>query len=176
MPKVKVHRTWLEMKSPRQLCAAYTDLPDLHIERLSRPSATYYRYLYKEVGQRWVWVDRLKWSDAQILELLNDPAISIYVPLLGGAPAGFVEMEKKPEEVQIRYFGLMPDCIGQGLGRHFLTWSIQQAWSMGPQRVWLHTCSLDAPAALPNYRARGFVPFRVDDYMLEVEGDVAGRL
>jgi len=27
-------------------------------------------------------------------------------------------------------------------------------------RVWLTTCTLDGPYALPNYRARGMVPFR----------------
>jgi hypothetical protein len=26
--------------------------------------------------------------------------------------------------------------------------------------VWLTTCTLDGPYALPNYRARGMVPFR----------------
>jgi hypothetical protein len=31
---------------------------------------------------------------------------------------------------------------------------------MGASRVWLHTCSLDGPAALPAYQARGFRIFR----------------
>jgi len=31
-------------------------------------------------------------------------------------------------------------------------------------RVWLHTCTLDDPAALPNYVARGFRPFREERY------------
>ncbi|MHB2018644.1 MAG: GNAT family N-acetyltransferase [Candidatus Xenobia bacterium] len=176
MPKIKVTRTYLEMKSPRQLRAAFVERPDLQILPLERSVASFYRYLYREVGQRWVWTDRTNWTDAQILELLNHPALSIFVPYLGGAPAGFVEMERQPEEVQIRYFGLTPECIGQGLGRHFLSWSVQQAWHMGPQRVWLHTCTLDGPAALPNYRSRGFVPYREEHYMLEVQADVAGRL
>jgi hypothetical protein len=29
-------------------------------------------------------------------------------------------------------------------------------WDRGAERVWLHTCSLDSPAALPSYERRGF--------------------
>ena len=31
------------------------------------------------------------------------------------------------------------------------------------QRVWLHTCSLDHPRALPNYQASGFSIYRTED-------------
>lgn len=42
--------------------------------------------------------------------------------------------------------------------------------AMGANRLWLHTCTLDGPAALPNYRARGFVPFRTEHYETELPG------
>ena len=32
----------------------------------------------------------------------------------------------------------------------------------GTLRVWVHTCTLDGPHALANYRARGFVPFHTE--------------
>jgi hypothetical protein len=35
---------------------------------------------------------------------------------------------------------------------------------MRPERVWLHTCTLDHPAALPNYLKRGFRPIREEVY------------
>ena len=35
-------------------------------------------------------------------------------------------------------------------------------WAMNAARVWVHTCDLDHPAALPNYQARGFKIFRVE--------------
>ena len=35
--------------------------------------------------------------------------------------------------------------------------AIREAWTGGTKRVWVHTCDLDGPAALPNYRARGLV-------------------
>jgi len=39
---------------------------------------------------------------------------------------------------------------------------------MGATRVWLHTCTLDGPAALPNYLARGFVATRRETYAADV--------
>ena len=41
-----------------------------------------------------------------------------------------------------------------------LTDAIDRAWVFGTQRVWLHTCTLDHPAALGNYLARGFKVFK----------------
>jgi hypothetical protein len=45
---------------------------------------------------------------------------------------------------------------------------ISQAWSDGANRVWLHTCTLDDPAALPNYLKRGFEPFKKETYFAEI--------
>jgi hypothetical protein len=41
---------------------------------------------------------------------------------------------------------------------------------MGASRVWLHTCTLDSPRALPAYQARGFVPFRSERLAVELDG------
>ena len=54
----------------------------------------------------------------------------------------------------------MPEFIGQGLGKYFLQWAIDKAWSYQPTRLWLHTDTLDHPAALPNYQKAGFVIYR----------------
>jgi hypothetical protein len=42
-----------------------------------------------------------------------------------------------------------------------------RAWSGGANRVWLHTCTFDDPAALPNYLARGFTVTRTEQYFVE---------
>ena len=65
-------------------------------------------------------------------------------------------MDRRTEgEVELVQFGLMPEFIGQGLGRYFLQWTIDRAWSYGPRRFWLHTDTKDHPAALPNYLKAG---------------------
>ena len=45
----------------------------------------------------------------------------------------------------------------------------REAWALGPNRVWLHTCTLDSPRALPNYKARGFEAFRTETYTAQVD-------
>jgi len=48
-----------------------------------------------------------------------------------------------------------------------LTRAVETAWAGGPARVWLHTCTLDHPNALPNYVRRGFRPVRQEVYQVE---------
>ena len=50
------------------------------------------------------------------------------------------------------------------MGKHLLTLAAEIAFTIGAARVWLHTCTLDDPAALPNYLARGFVPVKTEMY------------
>lgn len=61
--------------------------------------------------------------------------------------------------VGIWQFGLVPRCVGSGLGGHLLCDAVRRARELGGGRVWLHTCTADHPHALPNYLARGFRPF-----------------
>jgi MOSC domain-containing protein YiiM/ribosomal protein S18 acetylase RimI-like enzyme len=67
--------------------------------------------------------------------------------------------------VEIAYLGLMPEFIGQGLGKYLLSQAIAKAWELQPQRIWLHTCSLDHPHALANYLDRGFQVFKEDSFL-----------
>jgi hypothetical protein len=56
----------------------------------------------------------------------------------------------------------MRDFIGQGLGKYYLQWTIDKSWSYSPKRFWLHTCTKDHPAALPNYLKAGFAIYKVE--------------
>jgi GNAT superfamily N-acetyltransferase len=74
-----------------------------------------------------------------------------------GAIAGYFELHRQGDEVEILYFGLAPQFIGKGLGGFLLSEAIAKAWQwQGANRVWVHTCTLDHPHALKNYQARGF--------------------
>jgi hypothetical protein len=54
------------------------------------------------------------------------------------------------------------------LEKFLLTEAVREAWRARPSRVWLHTCTLDHPAALPNYLQRGFVAVREETYTADV--------
>jgi len=68
-------------------------------------------------------------------------------------------------EVEIAYFGLLPDSIGRGLGSALLMTAIENAWAWTPtpSRVWVHTCNRDHPNALNNYQARGFKIYKIEE-------------
>jgi GNAT superfamily N-acetyltransferase len=155
---VEVTRTYLEMRDPRDLKAAYSDDGRLRLERIEECPISFFRYLYREVGRDYHWVDRLVMTDAEIADYLADPGVSIWHLSCAGAPAGYFELKRHPadDSVEIAYFGLMPEFLRRGYGKHLLTRAVEEAWRLGPSRVWLHTCTLDDPAALPNYVKRGF--------------------
>jgi GNAT superfamily N-acetyltransferase len=74
-----------------------------------------------------------------------------------GVPAGLAELDRRDlPDVELAYFGIMPEFIGQGLGRFLLDWAIHHAWRARPRRFWVHTCDLDHPRALEVYQKAGF--------------------
>lgn len=170
MPPVEVIRTYLEMTAPDQW-QGRAGFPAGFAVRPEPGSAALYRELYGAVGRDYHWRDRLHWTDRQIEAHLADPAICLWVLRHGDAPAGFFELARHPDgSVEIAYFGLMPGATGRGLGRALLSAAIGAAWGStpAPGRVWLHTCTLDHPAALPNYLARGFRVSRTERYTTDL--------
>jgi prephenate dehydrogenase len=164
-------RTFLEMRSPSQVVAHA--LPDVEatIRRLDHVPGSLYRYLYREVGRPWHWLDRWDWSDARVAEHLASGGIEIWLLTVSGTPAGYFELHRTAREVEICYFGLLPEFIGQRLGPALLTRAVEEAWTSGPTRVWLHTCSLDHPSAIRNYQRVGFVPYREEQYDARIPVD-----
>lgn len=59
-----------------------------------------------------------------------------------GVPAGYVELDNRTQDIELNYFGLMPEFIGKKIGGYLLQWAIDKAWSYHPKRFWVNTCSL----------------------------------
>jgi GNAT superfamily N-acetyltransferase len=168
MPLVEVKTSYLEMTAPRQEAVPppRSGLVFLHAQR---PTVAYYRFFYDAVGDQWHWRSRKKMTDAEILAILHDPRVEMHVMYCDGVPAGFAELDRRQSgQIEIVQFGLLADFIGKGLGKYFLHWTLNTAWSYRPQRVWLHTCSLDHPAALPNYLKAGFAVYREETAQEEI--------
>lgn len=151
---------YLEMLTPSQrtVPAPRDGLTVLHAQQ---PSVSYYRFLYDAVGKEYNWLSRRKLSDDELATILQNPLNEVHVLYVDGSPAGFAELDRRQaNEVELVQFGLVGDFIGQGLGTWFLQWTIDKVWSYKPRRFWLHTCTLDHPAALPIYKKAGFVPYK----------------
>lgn len=162
---IEVTRTYLEMREPAELRPARNNDPRIMVELQADCSVDLFRLLYREVGRNYYWTDRVPWTDQDIRAYLDQPNISLWLMTYDGETAGYFELKKDADgSTEIAYFGLMPEFIGRGLGKHLLTRAVEQAWADGATRVWLHTCTDDDPAALPNYRKRGFKPFKTEKY------------
>lgn len=133
----------------------------LAIVHAQQPTVAYYRFLYDAVGKDYDWTSRKRLSDAALAAILNDPLDEVHVLMSDGVPSGFAELNRRIQgEIELVQFGLLPQLIGQGLGKLFLQWTIDKAWSCQPRRFWLHTCTKDHPAALPNYLKAGFTIYK----------------
>jgi GNAT superfamily N-acetyltransferase len=129
--------------------------------RVEQPSIAFYRFLYNTVGEEWLWTDRRRMSDQALLAEVAHPEVELYVLYSKGQPAGFVELDRRPKPaISFNYFGLMQDFIGRGLGKYLLSWAVDQAWSYGPEKLIVDTCSLDHPRAIGEYQRAGFQPVR----------------
>ena len=171
MPLVQVIRTYLELSSPDELRPAAMPEPAPRLERVQECPVSFFRYLYAEVGRAFHWTDRLVWDDARIRAYLDDPATWLWLLTWRAAPAGYFELRAPGDgAVEIAYFGLLPEYFGRGWGGHLLTRAVETAWSLDASRVWLHTCTLDHPAALPNYLRRGFRPIQEETYTAQLAG------
>ena len=153
--------TYLEMHQRPTRPTVPAPMGKFAILRAENPTVSFYRYLYDAVGEPWNWTDRRMLGDDELGAIIGDPKVEIYVLYAGGVPAGFLELDRRIEgEVEIAYLGLLPDFAGRGLGRYFLDWAIHAAWENEPKRVWVHTCDLDDPRALPVYQRAGFAAYR----------------
>jgi GNAT superfamily N-acetyltransferase len=128
--------------------------------RAERPTLSFYRYLYNTIGEDWMWYLRREMDDETVLSIIHHEDVQIHVLYVDGAPAGFCELDyREAPDMQLSFIGLLPEFIGRGLGRFFLRWAIDQAWTFNPKRLWMNTCTEDHPNALPMYQRAGFVVY-----------------
>ena len=150
--------TYLEMTVAPPPHAPQNQPPGAAINRLVRPTVAQYRALYEHAGRHWTWTARTLMADGDLAAIIEDARVEIFVVSEGGTDAGYVELDgRDAPDLELAYLGIFPEHLGRGLGRWALAWAIQYAWrERSPSRLWVHTCTLDHPAALPLYKKAGF--------------------
>jgi GNAT superfamily N-acetyltransferase len=154
--------TYLEMIE-RPAPRAIPDRPDLRLKKVDGPTLADYRRLYKEIGEDLLWFSRAKMDDAALLAILTHPAVEVHVAYQGDRPVGLFELDARDgdgSDVELSFFGLVPDMVGGGAGRWLMNAGLDIAFSRPIRRLWLHTCHYDHPAALAFYRRSGFRPYK----------------
>jgi GNAT superfamily N-acetyltransferase len=151
--------TYLEMlERPALTCPSS---PEVCLRRVEHPDLDWYRSLYRRAGEQWFWFSRLEMNDEQLASLLDRPANELFVAEHEANEVGMAELDRSnPPNVEITFFALYPEFMGSGLGRPFMAELLDRAWTGATACVWLHTCTLDAPAALPFYTKCGFHPYK----------------
>jgi GNAT superfamily N-acetyltransferase len=152
--------TYLEMTTPPP---RRTKAPPerWQLDRVERWDTEAFVALYKEIGKEWLWSSRLLMTRAELAERLRRPGTLAFVPVLEGRRMGVLELDvADPEDIEISFFGLVPDAVGSGIGRWLMEEGIAFAFERPlTRRLWLHTCHFDSPSALPFYQRMGFRPY-----------------
>lgn len=152
--------TSLEMFAKPALRAEVSDAP-WTLRQLTDPDADEYLDLYRAVGRDWLWFTRLVTPLDELMADLRDPKVEVYRLEAPDGEVGILELDfREADTCELVYFGVSRGLVGGGAARWLMNRAIDRAWSQPIRRFWVHTCTLDAPAAPAFYQRSGFTAFR----------------
>ena len=114
--KHKTIVTHLEMLAEPRLPPAPRPLGKYALMRAEKPPVHFYRYLYHEIGNHYVWVNRKRLSDEALASIVQNDEVEIYVLYCGGVPAGFFELDFASRTRGTFIPGVMPEMSERALG------------------------------------------------------------
>ena len=158
----KIFRNYLELRSLEDFKSVKKPLKDYSVKLLKTKDFQLNKFFYKNIGKNCQWVDRLVWTDLKWMDYMSDKKLSTYILKHKDEMAGYFELlfNQNNKEAEIAYFGILEEYFGKKLGSYLLSEAIKYSFTMGSQRVWVHTCSLDHKNALGNYLSRGMKIFK----------------
>ena len=160
--KEEILRKYLEIKSLEDFKEVKKPSENYSINLVNPRDVQLNKFFYKNVGNKYEWVDRLVWTDQNWIDYISDERLSTYMLKEDSEIAGYFELifHHRTGDAEIAYFGILEEYFGKKLGGYLLSEAIKQSFSLNCKRVWVHTCSLDHQNALKNYLARGMKIFK----------------
>ena len=150
--------TYLEMRAPAEPVVPSSPLS---LRRVEVPQPEHYRELFRLIGAPWLWFSRLIMDDSHLASIIQHPKVELHSVVQEEREVGMIELDfREPHECELSFIGLIPELSGKGHGKWLLAEAVKRAWREGVDRVHVHTCSLDHPAALSAYRRAGFTPYK----------------
>ncbi len=138
-----------------------TNNPDWHLEFVANPEPDQYRAIYRKVGLEWLWFSRIMMPEQQLTSIISDPLVEIRFLTVGGDIEGLLELDYRTEgNCELAFLGVSDKLMGKGAGSWLMQRALDLAWSTPINRLWIHTCTLDHPRALPFYIRSGFRPYK----------------
>ena len=164
----EIDRNYLEIFSLRDLVVSKKPSNEFIVELIDPANFQLNKFFYKNIGKKHRWCDRLVWTDKQWIDYTVDKKVKTYVLKKEKDLVGYYELISHTEqnEIEIAYLGILEEYQNQKLGSFLLTSAIQSSFLLDPNRVWVHTCSLDHKNALDNYLSRGMKVFKKEKITL----------
>ena len=157
-----IERNYLEINSLTDLKDSNITPKDFSIKFVEPVNFQLNKFFYKSIGEKHHWIDRLIWTEKKWIEYTSDEKVKTYILKKNEDLAGYFELiiHEDKKEVEIAYMGLLEEYQNKKLGSYLLSSAIKNSFLNNPQRVWVHTCSLDHKNALANYISRGMKIFK----------------
>jgi GNAT superfamily N-acetyltransferase len=169
LPRGKIANvvTFFERTEPPPAAAAAR--AGLMVRPVEKPTAGWYRALYRRIGENWLWFSRIIMPDSELSAVISAPTTLVLALERDGHTIGLAEIDfSEPTVAEIVTFGLVPEATGQGAGPVLMDSALAAAFRPGVRRAWLHTCTFDHPAAMRFYAGAGFRPYK---FAVEVSDD-----
>ena len=158
----EIFRNYLEIKSLTDLNEIKKPSDNYFLDLVNPKDFQLNKFFYKQIGKKYNWFDRLVWSDQNWINYISNTNVLTYVLKYNNELVGFGELiiDKKKQEIEIAYLGILEEYFGKKLGGFLLSEAIKKSFLFDIKRVWVHTCSLDHKNALKNYLSRGMKVFK----------------
>ena len=157
----KIDRFYLEINSINELKSKRTLLDDFTLFEAEKNNFDLNKFFYKQIGKKHQWVDRLIWQDKNWIEYVSNKNLKTFILQKNNDFVGYFELFFNKNECEIAYFGILEEFIGKGYGGFLLSEAIRIGFK-NANRIWVHTCSLDHPNAIENYKSRGMKVFKTE--------------
>ena len=161
---IEVQRYYLDINSIKDLSEIAEPSDIYQISLVNPPDFQLNKFFYKQIGQKYRWIDRLIWSEKKWIEYVNNSDVKTFILKEKNNLAGYFEQifHKEKLDCEIAYFGILEDYFGNKLGGYLLSEAIKKSFRFGAKRTWVHTCSMDHKYALKNYLSRGMKIFKTE--------------
>lgn len=161
---------YFEMNSIKEFKPKTINNKAIKLQKIGSEDFFFNLILLLGVGLAWKWHTRLAWTFQEWKTFFLTSKTETYLAFYEDNIIGYFELVHHQTETEINYIGILPNHINKQLGGVLLTEAIKKSWESHPQKVTVHTCALDHPNAIQNYKSRGFTLTKteiVNDYFLE---------
>ena len=157
----KIERFYLEINTINDLKTKPISSDCFSLKETSKDNFDLNKFFYKQIGKRHQWVDRLIWQDKDWLKYISNENLRTYIFKMENDLVGYFELIFNNNDCEIAYFGILEEFIGKGYGGFLLSEALKIGFKRA-NRIWVHTCSLDHPNAIENYKSRGMKIFKTE--------------